>query len=793
MATSVYLYPSEETLNRRRESARYEEELLANWTQSMQTGTAKRTFMSPSKTLPSSPTVPLAVHQMMAKDSLARGEHTQWQPQVMMTSQPEMIQQDSLMMGHGSQAQAASNATQTRQQGTKGFWERMKTINPFPSPKAEPTATSAPPVPFPQSSSRDSFPQPRASYGESAPAPSQPGSFTQTHGQYLTAQHDPSYYAYQQQLYQQQQLQSQLLSAQMSGQMMMTVPAPLLFNMLSDAQRSNDLLRQESQQRTKGMRDIVDAVNRHLNATDRMMQLAAREQGVDLFKGKGIPPSDDQLPRWKQQLVPYSPDPTSPPHPLLQPHPQLHPQLQIYSQPLPQPQPQPQLQPQSQLHSQSRYNEDLGLKAEMKMPVHNDMGTNRSRGFWQAPESALSLISHQSSKPGAKWDPSSDFRISSWHLEGLEPFNINSGDFDSISIVASLIHHCRPDILVLTGLKGNGSSAAKVTALLNLWGEEGKEGGTWRHVICPGTHSCVAMLWLESRLVQTWGNDGFTSEHGLVAGLFSLHSRPVLIVTMSEREPRDISSAMEALAAGLIKSHHGLVGTMHMVILPPFQNDPSRQLDDHYEALTTNESSHQHHRHNQHHNHHSGSIFISRAPHGAKTITRDARAVQPISSEGRVGVNAKPPFTCGAVHLVDHMLQRVTGLRSSPSLLWCDLRIREKSHVQEPPPPASSSHRSSLILEDDDLSFKPSTYLEAAKTTPSKTSGISGSSLSGLGGTKSTVPVGGLAKSTVPSTGGLAKASGTALTGGLTKAPAVGLTKAPVVGLTKGGGLESRW
>jgi hypothetical protein len=639
-----------------------------------------------------------------------------------------MAMQPNMLTGYEAQsftAQNTNHAATSTFQGKTSIWERMKNLNPFHSKaQLQQRADNAPtqPVPFPQSP-RSHVPQPRPSYEEFAPSP-RPGSFTQT--QYLSAPSPPpdsAYYATQQQLYE-QHLQNQLLSAQLTGQM--TLPAPVLVSMLSEAQRSNELLRKESQQRTQGMRDIVDAVNRHLGATDRMMQLAAREQGVDLFKGKGAPPpASDQLPRWKQQLVPYSPDAPSP-----------H-----------------QLQPQGP-----------GLKAEMKMQVTEDPGVNRSPGFRHAPESAHTLISHHSSKPSAKWDPlTSDVRIASWHLEGLS-FSVASGDFEAISIVSSLIHHCRPDVLVLTGLAGNGSAAAKITALLNLWGEEGKEGGTWRHIICPGSQSSVAMLWLESRLVRTWGDDGFNHAHGLVSGLFSLHSRPVLVVTTSEREPRDISSAVDLLAAGLVKSHHGLVDSMHVAILPPFQHDPSRQLDDQYEALMENESHHNHHRHD--------NIFISKAPHGAKTITRDARVVQPISSEGRVGVSARPPFATGAVHLNERQAQRVMGRVQPTGLHWCDLRVKEKSHEpppssyssshrQEPPPSSSSyssTHRSSLILDDsDDLKFKPSTYLEAAKTTSSKPST---SSSIGLGGSRSTV--------------------------GLTKPSATGLS-------TSKGGLASRW
>ena len=539
---------------------------------------------------------------------------------------------------------------------------------------------------------------------------------------------------------------------------MVAVPAPVLVSMLNEAQRSNELLRKESQQRTQGMRDIVDAVNRHLNASDRMMTIAAREQGGDLFKGKVGPPLNE-APRWRQQLVPYSPEPP---------------------------------QTRNELH---------GLRAEITPPTHGMelQGVARS-GFWQAPESHSALISHDSSKPSSKWD-AFDIRVASWNLDGLDFKAGSSGDFDSISIISSLIHHCHPDVLVLTGLV-SGAAARKITALLNLWSEGQDAASTWRQVICPGahsgSHSDTAMLWNERRDIRTWDNDGFSSDHGIISGLFSLHSRPVLIVTTGHSKgPKDLSAAIDASAAGLLKSHHGLVGSIHVIVVGPFHQDPVRNLGDQYEPLMANEGYSQADQPN---------IFISKAPYGAKTITREVRVLQPISAaDGRVGVSVRPPFLSGLVLMAEPMARKVRGVAgiNSPGLVWGDIRVKEK--VQEPPVKSSS-----LILDDDDLKCsKPSSYLEAAKTTTTVTKPASTIGLTGIRSTTSISSAAGLTKAggsglSSGLSSGLTKAGGAGLSGGLSgglsKVGGVGLSsglsKVGEAGLSSGlskGGLESRW
>lgn len=122
-------------------------------------------------------------------------------------------------------------------------------------------------------------------------------------------------------------------------------------------QRSNELLRKESQARTVGMRNLVHAVNRNLAVTEHLVTASGGKLGaVPSIVGGRLAPS------WQKVL-----DPTSLDHLRMQ-HAQQHQQL---------------------------------------------------ARAWQEPVPAAQLVQSLRTLPGDKWDDTRDLRLGVWNVPGL--------------------------------------------------------------------------------------------------------------------------------------------------------------------------------------------------------------------------------------------------------------------------------------------------------------------------------------------------------------------------------------
>ncbi|GAX76240.1 hypothetical protein CEUSTIGMA_g3684.t1 [Chlamydomonas eustigma] len=343
------------------------------------------------------------------------------------------------------------------------------------------------------------------------------------------------------------------------------VPAPVIIDILTQVQRSNELLRKESQARTEGMRSLIESVNRNLAATHSYVNAAATAvKGLprpSQLYGQGMSPEIaagfSRLDEFRSRVQ----------QPNLRTGPEEGGTMWRAGNAL-------QQAPLYALNDQPRAG--VGLATEIAgssgatTSLHSVQGPHlhlrAESSPWHIPTDVSSSVRNPKQLPGYKWNVDQDLRVATWNLQGLS--YRGHEDQHKVEVVAQAVWACQPDLVVFQGLPGI-EGVAKVCALLNLWNHSGSSEA-WHSFCSPqrthnslsdssgrenssrahvGSHEFCAFLWREPYLLP-WGGNTTILNHKASAASHG-YNAPSYSSSKTIEAKRQLPGSFQVLEAGV--------------------------------------------------------------------------------------------------------------------------------------------------------------------------------------------------------------------------------------------------